>query len=566
MVKKPDKKLFMIELIFIFLLFVMICLVIPHGDDYNFHCGRIQNMAHEFRIKGLGAVPIRMYTEALNGYGYANPLFYGDVFLYFPAILSALGLSVVTSYKIMCLLIMTAAFLSMLYCSYRITRSVNTALFTAGIYSFGPYFATDLIVRSAIGESLAFIFIPLAFLGLHSILYNYDKDSTEWLWLPIGMAGLILSHVISTVLFAIVILVICCVKIKAIFTDSKKLLRLTVSVFIVIALSSFFVLPMLEQMKFQKLAVTSADTYSVSNFVNRKVPYLGLFIPHGWLGWMHDALGIDFGAEYVSWYPAMLGYALIICLLLRIKNQKKLSGYGGDGYLIGFVLTLVLCMPFVPLSYLKPALGFIQFIWRFYIVAAFCMTIYFMKLYQKLDIVKASRFILVGMCAVFILTVVSTYASDFESKYIKRESPEKYNADDIGSGEYLPAGTDLDRTLQRGMTVMTNYDDFDADVRRNNGITTVRVRDNTHDDSKIEAPLIMYKGYLARSGSGDRQFEVSKSENGLVSVDIGGYNGSINIIYAGTAIQKISWIISVISFALLIIYGVIKRKKGADNA
>ena len=62
------------------------------------------------------------------------------------------------------------------------------------IYQFNNYHFIDLYSRSAFGESIAYAFIPLVFLG---ILQIYDAKKTGFLVLGLGMGLLINTHIIS---------------------------------------------------------------------------------------------------------------------------------------------------------------------------------------------------------------------------------------------------------------------------------------------------------------------------------------------------------------------------------
>lgn len=62
------------------------------------------------------------------------------------------------------------------------------------IYQFNNYHFIDLYSRSAFGESIAYAFIPLIFLG---ILQIYDAKKTGFLVLGLGMGLLINTHIIS---------------------------------------------------------------------------------------------------------------------------------------------------------------------------------------------------------------------------------------------------------------------------------------------------------------------------------------------------------------------------------
>ena len=72
------------------------------------------------------------------------------------------------------------------------------------IYQFNNYHFIDLYSRSAFGESIAYAFIPLVFLG---ILQIYDAKKTRFLVLGLGMGLLINTHIISFIFGLLIIFI-----------------------------------------------------------------------------------------------------------------------------------------------------------------------------------------------------------------------------------------------------------------------------------------------------------------------------------------------------------------------
>ena len=75
-------------------------------------------------------------------------------------------------------------------------------------------------------------------------------------------------------------------------------------------------------------------------------------------------------------------------------------------------------------------------------------------------------------------------------------------------------------------------------------------------------PSIYYYGYvgnLVNSKGEIINLDIEKSENGLVKVITNGYEGKVSVWYNGTRIQKISYIISMLTIVLLIVYLGLKR-------
>ena len=56
-----------------------------------------------------------------------------------------------------------------------VTKSDKMSIVSSLIYMVAPYHLVDIYIRCAIGEVVAFVFIPIIFLGLYNILNNNTK-------------------------------------------------------------------------------------------------------------------------------------------------------------------------------------------------------------------------------------------------------------------------------------------------------------------------------------------------------------------------------------------------------
>lgn len=110
-----------------------------------------------------------------NGFGYSWNLFYGplssDFMMSFGVLLGNFNLG----FKLATFLIFGLAGIFMYKFIYELTENRNTALLAGTIYITSPYFFTDIYIRHAMGESMAFVFLPMVFLGLYN-LFNTEKN------------------------------------------------------------------------------------------------------------------------------------------------------------------------------------------------------------------------------------------------------------------------------------------------------------------------------------------------------------------------------------------------------
>ena len=96
-----------------------------HPHDLVFHLYRIDGIAQGLRE---GQFPVRMQSTQVFGLGYPVSVFYGDLFLYFPALLRLLGMSVRASYALFIVAVNTfCASVTYITCK-RMFRSYSVAL------------------------------------------------------------------------------------------------------------------------------------------------------------------------------------------------------------------------------------------------------------------------------------------------------------------------------------------------------------------------------------------------------------------------------------------------------
>lgn len=505
---KDNKILFIVFALFLTFLssFNLLHKGIILSHDVNFHLHRIIALTNSIKIHKY----IPVYYNYLNGFGYGNGLFYPDIFLYIPALLNYIGLSIEHSYKIFIVLINLLSILTMYLCIKRITKKKYCAYTSMILYACSIYRLIDLVERGSLGEMMSFIFIPLVILGLYEILYGDNKKN---ILLALGLIGLCLSHVITLYLICISIGIIVLINIKCL-KDKKRLFSLLFNIVISMLITSFFWLPMLEQVfsnKFNFLA-NSADFY------NNVIPISALFI--------------DFPLVnmFKVWVPSGIGlvyyYGIYKYFRLKVKDKFLLSIYT-----VGILSIIMAIFKLIwKINILTSLFNVIQFPWRFYIIGTSFLTIGLSILLKNLN-KNIIKLIIIYTMVLFIgNSLLYTYNAYFT---------EPLN-DEIMMGEYLPKDFEMDS--------INEYKNKDISYERVDEETKIEIKKKRES---IEAPLIYYKGYKACS---DKCYEVFKTEKGLLGIKTNNEMATINVKYEGTNLQKISKCISLISICVMVIY------------
>lgn len=221
---------------------------IIEGFDLNFHLMRIEGIAESIKS---GCFPARIQTNWLDGYGYPVSVFYGDLLLYFPAVLRVIGMSIQGAYKWYLFFINVLTSITMYLATKGMTNSRKMGILASYLYLLLPYRLSCIYTRSGVGEYSAMAFFPLIVWGLYRI-YKADVNSkkTEELWIipVIGFTGVIQSHLLSTILVGIFTTVCCLIMCKKTFSK-KYFWELLKIVLITIAANAIHLIPILDYMQ-----------------------------------------------------------------------------------------------------------------------------------------------------------------------------------------------------------------------------------------------------------------------------------------------------------------------------
>lgn len=162
------------------------------GNDLYYQFNRIQGIQEALKS---GQFPVKLHSTFLHGYGYGSSIFYPELFLYVPAFLGCLGMSLISCYRLLIFFVHLAT----AYVSYRsfsgLFHSREKGLLAAFFYTLSIYRLIDLYTRAALGESMAMIFIPLVMWGLYELFLG---DAKKWYLAALGFTGIMQCHILST--------------------------------------------------------------------------------------------------------------------------------------------------------------------------------------------------------------------------------------------------------------------------------------------------------------------------------------------------------------------------------
>lgn len=554
--EKGKRVSIVIAILFIFLCsyftFWLLVPGIPKGDDLYFHLSRIVGIKNGLDI---GIFPVKVYPGYFNGYGYANGLFYPDLFLYIPAILVYWGMKVVTAYKILIVICTIFTALFMYICVKGISKSRYAATISMILYTLASYRAIDVYTRADLGETLAFVFFPLVILGIYKIVYENYK---QWYILSFGIAAIFLSHEISSIVVSAFTVLMFLIGLFHMRKEKKRILYFILAGVVACLLTAYFTFPLVQQIFSQKLILTTKTItqFTLSQTVEGFLPAIFSFRFNKFL------------------VPAIsgVGIAILIMPILRFKVKKhkeKFFIYSDICLIMGIIslLAVIGWFPWNAITDVCKEVGAIQFAWRLLLPATAFLSV--SSGITAFAVFKKQKGRRIALIIVLILSVfastVNIYA-DYTAKVKSHKMiSENYQVDySVGNGEYLPANTNIDKLYERGMIVTSNNKSIKTSFNKNGTDMRIYFSNNNNKNSYLELPLIYYLGYEAiLEADGTKiNLPVEKGTNNIIKIPLENYKeGIIYVHYKGTNLEYVSLAITIITLILLIAYIIIRKRK-----
>ena len=533
MKKKQVLFCIIISILFCFPLFT-IELSLEH--DTLFHLSRIVHLANA--IKNSDVLP-KIYFNMNQNFGYATPLFYSEIFMIPFSILYNLNIDLVICYKILILVFTIITAINMTYCTNSLFKNDQISYLAAFIYLFGNYHITNVYVRSAIGEVIAMSFLPICLLGIIKVL-TFEKYNSKHL--IIGFTMVTLAHNISLFIISLTFLFFIIAYINKL--DKQRIITIAKAAIITILLTSFFLLPMIEQLLDQ--------TFVLSLYTKTDLSAYAIGIRH-----LLCNNTIFKTAAINQSYPAMnvsIGYFAIIFSLLTIfvkpdRLHKTL-------FIIGTIF-MILPTIYCNWSILSVFLSAIQFPWRLEMIAllllSICSSITFTKIITNKKIMILT-FIILTIEAIyhlypatqrpFTISNNTRYEQLLDGSIIDPFYSANYVRVELAGGDYLNIDHPDFKNISKCITASDKNITCDITRNYNDMIFTI------DQETEVTLPVSYYKGYVIIDQN-NNTYPISSNKQGLITFNAN--KNTYHLIYRHTKVQIISLFISLSTLFVIIV-------------
>lgn len=544
-------------------------------DDLPFHLLRIEGIAEGLRT---GQLPVRIQPEWMNGYGYPVSVFYGDGILAIAGLLRLIGFPLQTSYKIYAFFINGFTFATSCFCIKRIFKKRNLAAAAGFLYTMAPYRLIIMYVQGAVGEYTAYAFLPLIFLGIYEIITK-EKEERKYSWviLTFGLTGIIQSHILSCEMVGLFLIITCIILWKKIFKRDQIVEFLKCSG-VTLGINLFFLIPFLSYMR-EDLRINSEEyggrIQSSGTFLNQ----LFQVFPHGYGGERSVVDGL-FGETEM---PMLIGVVFLAGLLFfawevyvnKIEVNKEIR-LGKFCFFSG-IITLWMTTIWFPWDRLYDAnrifavlISKLQFSRRILGLASVLLMILLCVVIDQWEKKRGKKAEGCLLC-VFLIGACITGGYFFSSMNEKNNviyvaDVESLNLFDIGGGEYVYRGVAWKREKMPADRVWNEDGILVTDLKKGGTNYEFVCNNISGKEQNVEVPMLYYRGYEAIKEADGEKIALGSGENGKIRVTVPkDYSGKVKIYFKEALSWRISELISLMTAAGLLFYGIREYRKVKDN-
>lgn len=588
----------------IFIVSIFVCLPLLNKNCNIYIDDGIQHLCRligtEQTLVSKQFLPMIM-SNFCNNFGYSWNIFYSPLTAYIPLIFRIFSFSFETCLKLFMFVVTVATGIAMYKFVIKITKNKNIAILASVLYIIAPYRITDMYVRMALAELTSFIFIPMVFSGMYSIINENKKSSL----LIIGASGLILTHTVVCMYTAILCFVYLIVFIRKL--NKKSILNLLVSLLMIVLITSFYWVGLAQHYfstSYEVFVPGRMERVDVLNFYKTSLSQL---VYTDQEQKMIYEIGI----------VTCIGLLLTPIAIMKFEKQEKekdfVKIYALFG-ILGIVLT-IMTLKIFPFEKLPGTFTMIQFTFRLFEFTSFFFAIIsavnFWILIKNFNIRDV---IIISLIACLLTTIYGKKIS-YEKKYDEKDfiEPRRVTKDagrinaGMASFEYLPSkafnclktyiadrkdvpiilnnsdnqiiisdyeknGSNMKMKILKASPELANGTDkvYEVSEELTNEEDTISEANQddesskantTSEDIEIELPYIYYLGYRVKIDG--KEVKYTESEHGFVQINVDkelNEEAEITVKYLGTNEMIIAFAVSLVSTVSYAIFTITAKR------
>ena len=564
--KKIINKLKNIDKNYLIILITTIILMMPlistkinnvEGHDMAYHLSNIKAMTSQ--ILSLNFTKISPIIG--NGFGYGGSIFYPKL----PHTIAGI-ISLFTSFinnnefytlKICNILLVFLSGIVMYKLLLKLFNNKNISLLGSIFYITMPYFMTNIYVRTAFNESFMYLFMPMILIGIVDLLNKNYKSF--YIYFILGYIGIINSHLVLSVYFTFIVLIILLINYKKIL-KKENIKRLIISSILILILVMPSVIMMLEHKALNIYTVFDSNAMNASS-INIKANGLSVFD--------YIQPEIRYGNNIYVFINIVV---IIFCLMSVIYLVKYEKNKQTKQLVLSILVALIISMLFsyhkFPYQYIPKLLLSVQFGFRFVLFIGLFISI-FASYGLNLITTKNEeniKNISIILCCLIVLPFINN------TTFIKiNDIAYDYNQGMGWQKEYLTKYTsaNIDYFNERDNKIKINTDENIKIEKVKDDVPYLefKVSNIKNKTIELEIPRLYYLGYDIKliTNNKTKKLKYNPGDKGFITFEVE-ENGIIKVDYTGTVLYKLSKVVRLITIVVLGIYLLkekIKSKKFA---
>lgn len=495
----------------------------------------IDTQAHLKRIEAIVQGLHDRQFPVIIGPNYANQ--YGELialqpglFLYFPAFLRLLKVSVPTAYNIYMIAVNFATAAVALVCAERMFGTIRWGIIASVFYLVEPFRLFVMYKLGAgAGMGTALVFLPLLVVGMHETM---NKEGFRWKYIAVGLWGMACSHVMGFALSVI----------------------------------GMFVYILFHLRKIKEKGVFLALLKAALMFIVLSVGVLVPFIDFYFTKWNSKALAwMDFYTSKAGWDSRLTNIIALVVLIvsyLGVRHIGHLTRFGRGIFIVGIIFTIISFdfFPWFIFKNIRPIdqfLSMMQYPLRFHFFAvpyvsyaaaeAVCS-----NMDSRTLVRRRILYIITGM---FSIGVVLGFVQYFNVDKLFYDTL----AGEINTAmeDYLPEGT-LSEWYGNDTGEFSDYDDVKAYSYSKVNTHIDCTYTSASEGQYMEFPLFYYKGYTAYDQNG-KSLKVEQGEHNRVRVYLTKSDDiqELHIMYKVKKLYTVMFVFSLTAGGIWLAYNII---------
>ncbi|WP_270312662.1 hypothetical protein [Ligilactobacillus agilis] len=509
--------------------------IVFNGDDAWYQVNRLLEVKEGLKA---GNPLVYIYSHTFGKVAYPLGIFYPEI-----TIIPISALMLIVKHPVTGIYLGIAGYTILtLVIVYFLLRKLGKSRYGAYIgsvlYAFSAYRTVDAFTRFALGEYIAMTFLPLCLYGFYMILKG---NRSEWPYLSMGLAGMLLSHILSTFIVVVFLAICWC---ASLIYDKKRLktfLALVKSGIFAILASLMFLEPFLEQEFFQSYSKPSPIPMSEAASTFSDI--------------LMSALNNSVLKSYTAAYS--IGFPLMLVVFLGAILYKRLANTGKKSYLVGIIILISVSNLFPWYLLQDTIFSVIQYPFRIImlptlllsLVGAEIMDISFENILPKLG----KKLII---SSILVIGIASFWGSSVQ-KLIKDPGYNSKNLIYTNNSDYFDGTMYVDQyTPKKTIPYLPELYTHTAIINKKNKIKLSVASKageqifSSHDFRRgitVDVPVSYYKNYEVYQDNKKLASKISKRNTIEVKLRS---NNPITIKYRYTVLNKLSYIISVVMWGL----------------